>query len=290
MNKSYNYTDCYRILSLAPDCSRDDLRKSYKRLIQKWHPDRFTDGSKEKSAADDKIKIINIAYNQLQSYYRKTGELPKPESQKQQTKKKQTEKHSATQPAPPKKETNQQSRKASSQTRQQHDTAATSRPARTSTARRPVFTGIMTLMLLAATYFIFTSSTEIETNKTATEPQTQITTGVQRASPEIAKTKTSRNYLDQSNLKTAPMSSELTSKKAKTSNNSLSITEQVTDDPYFTQGSSLGEVINIQGAPSKTDGDIWYYGDSEVHFVDGEVSHWIRKIGHPIKARIQTKP
>ena len=44
----------------------------------------------------------------------------------------------------------------------------------------------------------------------------------------------------------------------------------------FTTGSSLGEVILIQGEPTRIDQNIWYYGKSTVTFTNGVVSDWSR--------------
>jgi len=42
----------------------------------------------------------------------------------------------------------------------------------------------------------------------------------------------------------------------------------------FGIGSTLGEVYAVQGVPSKTDGNVWYYGSAEVVFLNGRVTHW----------------
>ena len=59
MKRKYSYDECYRILNTKPNCSWDELRKAYKIQIQKWHPDRFQEGTSKKDAAEEKIKDIN---------------------------------------------------------------------------------------------------------------------------------------------------------------------------------------------------------------------------------------
>lgn len=54
---------------------------------------------------------------------------------------------------------------------------------------------------------------------------------------------------------------------------------------YFTYGSTLGEVVLIQGPPDKTIGDVWFYGESEIHFEDGLVIEWLRTANNPLKVR-----
>ena len=53
----------------------------------------------------------------------------------------------------------------------------------------------------------------------------------------------------------------------------------------FTTGSSLGEVILIQGEPTRIDQNIWYYGKSTVTFTNGVVSDWSRDPETPLNAK-----
>jgi len=55
---------------------------------------------------------------------------------------------------------------------------------------------------------------------------------------------------------------------------------------FYTEGSSIKDVLSIQGVPNEVKNSIWYYGKSEVHFRNGKVTNWIRKPGSPLKARI----
>ncbi len=52
--------DYYTILGLAKDASDDDIKKAYRKLAMKYHPDRNTDGDKE--AAEVKFKELQEAY------------------------------------------------------------------------------------------------------------------------------------------------------------------------------------------------------------------------------------
>ena len=49
-------TDYYKILGVDKDASRDDIKKSYKRLAKKYHPD-----INKEAGSDDKFKEINEA-------------------------------------------------------------------------------------------------------------------------------------------------------------------------------------------------------------------------------------
>lgn len=51
--------DFYNILGVSRNCSKDDLKKAYRKLALKWHPDKNPNNRKE---AEDKFKEIAEAY------------------------------------------------------------------------------------------------------------------------------------------------------------------------------------------------------------------------------------
>ena len=56
--------DYYELLEVSRDCSGDELKKSYRRLAMKYHPDR-NPGNKE---AELHFKEINEAYEVLNHF------------------------------------------------------------------------------------------------------------------------------------------------------------------------------------------------------------------------------
>jgi tetratricopeptide (TPR) repeat protein len=56
----------YEILGLKPGVSLDEIRKAYRGLVKKWHPDCFTDETQKKEA-EEITKKINTAYKILKS-------------------------------------------------------------------------------------------------------------------------------------------------------------------------------------------------------------------------------
>ena len=54
------YKDYYKLMGLARDASADDIKKAYRKLARKYHPDV----SKE-AGAEDRFKAINEAYEAL---------------------------------------------------------------------------------------------------------------------------------------------------------------------------------------------------------------------------------
>jgi len=55
--------DPYKVLGLSPGASKEDAKKAWKELAQKWHPDK-NQGSKD---AEEKFKEINAAYDSIKN-------------------------------------------------------------------------------------------------------------------------------------------------------------------------------------------------------------------------------
>jgi DnaJ homolog subfamily B member 4 len=51
--------DYYKILGVDKGATDDDLKKAYRKLAMKWHPDKNPNNKKE---ADSKLKQISEAY------------------------------------------------------------------------------------------------------------------------------------------------------------------------------------------------------------------------------------
>ncbi|KAK2077326.1 hypothetical protein QBZ16_004960 [Prototheca wickerhamii] len=56
--------DFYKILGVAKDAKDDDLKKAYRKLAMKWHPDK-NPGDKQAAAAE-KFKEVSEAYDKLE--------------------------------------------------------------------------------------------------------------------------------------------------------------------------------------------------------------------------------
>lgn len=53
----------------------------------------------------------------------------------------------------------------------------------------------------------------------------------------------------------------------------------------FTVGSTKDQVRAIQGAPTRATADVWYYGESEVHFINNRVVLWRSSSTSPLRTR-----
>ena len=70
------YLTSYHHLEIATDCTWPEVRRAYKRLVKKWHPDHFHNDARAQSLANEKIKEINCAFGLLSVHYRTYGVLP----------------------------------------------------------------------------------------------------------------------------------------------------------------------------------------------------------------------
>jgi hypothetical protein len=70
------YRSSYRHLEIPPGSSWQEVRRAYKRLVKKWHPDHFHNDAKTQSIAAEKIKEINCAFDLLSQHYHTHGALP----------------------------------------------------------------------------------------------------------------------------------------------------------------------------------------------------------------------
>ena len=56
---------CLKVLELPENATADEIKNSYRELVQIWHPDRFTNSEKLRARATEKLKEINEAYRYL---------------------------------------------------------------------------------------------------------------------------------------------------------------------------------------------------------------------------------
>jgi len=62
--------DFYKILGVERNASVEDIKKAYRKLALKWHPDR---NLKNKEKAEEKFKEIGEAYSVLSDPKKKTN-------------------------------------------------------------------------------------------------------------------------------------------------------------------------------------------------------------------------
>lgn len=252
MEKSQSLKDCYDVLNINIDCNWDDLKKSYRRLIQKCHPDRFKDEN-DKEVATKKLKDLNIAYKQLSNYYRKHGTLP------------------LSIPAPTEHNKNQSNRKK--------DTVPPAKKQPLQTQRKKTLPLVLIIIFIPVTgIFIYPNLDSIVISFYDLFESQDKYQATKNKEPKKSNPVTSTYKTD-----------EISPYQDSFGNEQLTNTLKK-ENKFFTYGSTIGEVILIQGPPEKIEGEIWYYGESEVHFKDGLVIDWFRNSNNPLKALALPEP
>ncbi len=64
-------TDPYKVLGVSPNATDDEIKKAYRDLARKYHPDKYRD-SDLADLASEKMKEVNAAYEEIQNM-RKNG-------------------------------------------------------------------------------------------------------------------------------------------------------------------------------------------------------------------------
>jgi len=57
--------DCYAILDLKPGVPLEKVKDAYRELVRVWHPDRFAHDPALQQKAQEKLKLINLAYEKI---------------------------------------------------------------------------------------------------------------------------------------------------------------------------------------------------------------------------------
>ncbi|HEY9199504.1 MAG TPA: DnaJ domain-containing protein [Gammaproteobacteria bacterium] len=223
---------CYQKLGLKPECGWKELQSGYRRLVQKWHPDRYQQHPDQQHVAAHRMLEINEAYGILAQYYRQHGQLP----------------------FEPARRRSGGSGGAAFETDagSELDFDAQLHSVQARMARSRLFDllpWVIVASILALGYYYLSVYRDAGTLKI----DDGILLGDNFTVPSAAP-------------KPAPPP----------------------NTAFFTYGDPPGRVYEVQGVPTRTEGGLWLYGESEVYFENGVVASWHSAPGHPL--RVHDKP
>ncbi|MEE9334084.1 MAG: DnaJ domain-containing protein [Granulosicoccaceae bacterium] len=66
----------YESLQLAKDASWNEAQTSYRKLVHRWHPDRYAQRPRELAHAQKQFIELTKCFNNLRNFYRKNDRLP----------------------------------------------------------------------------------------------------------------------------------------------------------------------------------------------------------------------
>lgn len=67
----------YEILEVEIGAPQDEIKSAYRDMVNVWHPDRFGSNDRLKERAEEKLKVINNAYDKLKDYQPTDTEIEK---------------------------------------------------------------------------------------------------------------------------------------------------------------------------------------------------------------------
>ena len=59
---------CYKTLGLRPDASEEEAKHAYRKLVNRWHPDRFARDDALVRLAEEHLKLFNRAYAEVKKH------------------------------------------------------------------------------------------------------------------------------------------------------------------------------------------------------------------------------
>lgn len=75
-DSTYSYEDCFALLEVTPDVTWSELRRAYRRQLQKWHPDKIQYNNIDAKTAVNRFNAIQTAFDILEKYYLAHETLP----------------------------------------------------------------------------------------------------------------------------------------------------------------------------------------------------------------------
>jgi curved DNA-binding protein CbpA len=264
------------VFGLTRDATPAEIKDAYRVLAKVWHPDRFQGDERMRLAAEEKLKEINAAY-QLLTTTPADGPRHRPEPPPRSEDSHRTATpHSSPSPGPIPVDYHSWFRA------RRHFSTRWIGPA-------------LVLLVIGGGILYFRSE-----NPTLWDKATSLfgdsfgghsLSDLLPSTSRPASTTTPAAGARTGVSTNAPSSSATTAARPRTrpASEGASLVVYPADDPgvpYFTVGSSKGDVIRVQGRPTKAADNVFAYGSSQVYFQAGRVQSWHSDPASPLKARM----
>jgi curved DNA-binding protein CbpA len=290
----------YEVLELKVGASQNEIKDAYRDLAKVWHPDRFSHDPKLQIKAEEKLKLINQAYEKLRSYNyepnnfsggqeKRSEDKPKTETVWEQNK----------QPRQTKWERNcYQAHDQTKNQKYQRKTGKESFPfeAAKKTKSKSAFSPLKLGIIVFGIFIVFvlksTSSfpgnlistepainrSEINTNKNLDGKLGAVTSGKAKESDPVfqhSQAKTNPNSTKFDNVRQNPAQRNTTDSSVR--DQMLAIQNSITKGVNKSKdkvaiGSTKGEVLGAYGSPGISSKKQFHYNDSVVYFDNNRVS------------------
>jgi hypothetical protein len=237
-------------------------KQAYRELARVWHPDRFPNDVRLQQKAQERLKQINLAYEQICG--RGTHEPRRPTTSTTGPTPQQA--HQTTPPPQwtPPKPSPQAARSAPPKAQSKSWFWGPAGPPKVNWGKVVLFFITAALISLFVIARMSTEPTRATTRAAMTTPARQPNVFDQFDSPRIV---SPRPSLALEPITPTVVPTPLEIRRAEPVN-------EMRQSPYFTIGSTKDDVLRIQGSPDRfTDGEFWY-GTSEVHFEGNRVTSW----------------
>lgn len=72
-----DFQRCLHVLELKTCSSQEEARRAYRDLVRVWHPDRFSGDARLRKRAEEKVKQLNVAYEDLVRHLERKASQPR---------------------------------------------------------------------------------------------------------------------------------------------------------------------------------------------------------------------
>ncbi len=266
----------YHLLGLEPGASVREVKRAYRDLVKRWHPDRFAQSSiEERSQAEERFKAIQVAYQRILNQPLKSsnggsaqspadGRDPKSRNRKEGSQGGQSRRNASRKP---KKDGGASRAETPDIVPRWIRTLGSG----TKNRRRFLIAPALLVMILAGSVFFSFTGIDIHFRMEKEEGATLQPPGSSPSTARLSSPTVPRDLADRFG-KVLESHDALVGRppdgNPRISSGRPSSTKSL---KFFTLGSTKKEVLAVQGPPDKMSGNRWTYGLSEVRFRKGRV-------------------